>query len=274
MVEFIDALFSYAFLSRALAAGLLISLCAALLGVSMVLRRYSMIGDGLSHVGFGAVALAAAMNLAPLTVAIPVVLVAALLLLRFTGSGKLKGDAAIAMISSVALSIGVIIVAKADGVNIDLNSYLFGSILVISESDLWLSVILAAAMLVLFMGLYSRIFTITFDETFARATGVRTGAFNTLIAVLMAVTIVLGMRMMGSLLISAVIIFPTLSAMRLCRSFKGVTIAAALVAVLGFTIGLIISFVWGTPVGASIVVVNFAIFVITAIIGRIYPEKH
>lgn len=269
MGEFIEALFVYSFLSRALIAGLLICLCAGLLGVSMVLRRYSMIGDGLSHVGFGAVAVAAAMNAAPLAVAIPVVLVSAILLLRLTGKGKLKADAAIAMISSVALSVGTIVIAKADGMNIDLNSYLFGSILVISQEDLWLSVILAAVVLTLFILLYPRIFAVTFDESFARATGMRTGVYNTVIALLMAVTVVLGMRMMGALLISAVIIFPTLSGMKLCGSFRGVTITAAILSVLGFVLGLVSSFVWGMPAGASVVVVHFVLYLAAGLVGLI-----
>ena len=264
MGEFFEALFSYTFLSRALIAGLLISLCASLLGVGMVLKRYSMFGDGLSLVGFGALAVAAVMNVSPLAVAIPVVLLAALILTRFAGNGRLKGDAAIAMISSVALSIGVIVIAKADGINVDLNSYLFGSILVLSQEDLWLSGILCTVVLALFAGLYSRIFAVTFDETFARATGVHAGFYNTVIAVLTAVTIVLGMRMMGALLISAVIIFPALTSMRLCRSFKGVTILSAILSVLCFFAGMMASYFAGTPAGASIVMVQFGIFILAA----------
>ena len=199
---------SYPFLVRALVVGVLVSLCASLLGVSLVLKRYSMIGDGLSHVGFGALAIATALNLAPLAVAVPVVVVAAFLLLRLSQNGKLKGDAAIALLSSSALAIGVMTVSMTSGMNTDVNNYMFGSILSLSSADLRLSLILSAAVLALFVLCYPRIFAVTFDETFSRATGVHTQAYNMLLAVLTAVTIVLGMRMMGAMLLSSLIIFP------------------------------------------------------------------
>ena len=179
---------SYPFLVRALVVGVLVSLCASLLGVSLVLKRYSMIGDGLSHVGFGALAIATALNLAPLAVAVPVVVVAAFLLLRLSQNGKLKGDAAIALLSSSALAIGVMTVSMTSGMNTDVNNYMFGSILSLSSADLRLSLILSAAVLALFVLCYPRIFAVTFDETFSRATGVHTQAYNMLLAVLTAVT--------------------------------------------------------------------------------------
>lgn len=261
-------MFSYHFMQRALVVGVLVSLCAALLGVSLVLKRYSMIGDGLSHVGFGALAVASALGLAPLAVAVPVVIVAAVLLLRLNKSSRVKGDAAIAMISSSALAIGVISVSLTTGMNTEVSSYMFGSILSLSESDAVLSVILSAAVLVLFVLFYPRLFAVTFDEDFSRATGTNTELYNTLLAVLTAVTVVLGMRMMGALLISSLIIFPALSAMRLCRSFKAVVLSSAAISVVCFLIGVVASYFLETPTGASIVVADLAAFALASLIGR------
>ena len=220
-------MFSYHFMQRALIVGVLVSLCAALLGVSLVLKRYSMIGDGLSHVGFGALAVASALNLAPLAVAVPVVVLAAILLLRLRQSAAVKGDAAIAMISSSALAIGVISLSLSTGMNTEVSSYLFGSVLSLSRGDAVFSVLLSLAVIALFVLFYPRIFAVTFDENFSRATGTKTELFNTLLAVLTAITVVLGMRMMGALLISSLVIFPALSAMRVCKSFKAVALCAA-----------------------------------------------
>ena len=180
MFAIIEAMFSYPFLTRALIVGILISLCAALLGVSLVLKRYSMIGDGLSHVGFGALAAAAAMNAAPLYVAIPVVVVAAFLLLRISESGKIKGDSAIALISASALAIGVMIVSLSSGMNTDIYNYMFGSILSMSSGDVTLSVVLSIVVMILFAVFYNRIFAVTFDETFARATGTKASIYDNL----------------------------------------------------------------------------------------------
>ena len=224
MIQGIIEMMSYPFMTRAFLVGSLVALCSALLGVSLVLKRYSMIGDGLSHVGFGAMAIAAAMNAAPLAVAIPIVIVAAVLLLRINSNAKIKGDAAIALISTSSLAIGVMVISLTTGMNTDVYNYMFGSILAMSSDDLKLSVILSVIVLIFF---YHKIFAITFDETFARATGVKAGIYNTLIAVLTAVTIVLGMRMMGALLISSLIIFPALTSMRVCRKFKSVILNSA-----------------------------------------------
>lgn len=260
-------MFSYHFMQRALIVGVLVSLCAALLGVSLVLKRYSMIGDGLSHVGFGALAIASAFNLAPLAVAVPTVVLAAVLLLRLSRSSKVKGDAAIAIISSSALAIGVITVSLTSGMNTEVSSYMFGSVLSLSRGDAVLSVILSAAVLALFILFYPRIFAVTFDETFSRATGTKTEAYNTLLAVLTAVTVVLGMRMMGALLISSLIIFPALSAMRVCRSFRAVVICAALISVVCFVVGVTLSYFLETPTGASIVVTDLVVFGIFSALG-------
>ena len=260
---------SYPFLVRAFLVGVLVSLCAALLGTSLVLKRYSMIGDGLSHVGFGALAIASALGVAPLAVAVPVVVVAAVLLLRVSQSGRVRGDAAIALISSGALAVGVLVISLTSGVNTNVSNYMFGSILTISGSDAVLSVILCAAVLVVFTLFYPRIFAVTFDETFARATGTRAEGYNLLLAILTAVTVVLGMRMMGALLISSLIIFPALSAMRVFRSFRSVTVCSAVLSVVCFTLGMTLSYALETPSGASVVAVNIIAFALFALAGRL-----
>lgn len=272
MTEYISAMFSYPFMQRAFLVGLLVSACASLLGVNLVLKRYSMIGDGLSHVGFGALAAASALQLAPLALAVPVVMLAAVLLIRLGDGGKLKGDAAIAMISTGALAVGVMIVSLTTGMNADLNSYMFGSILAMRREDVALSVLLSLAVLVLYVLFYDKIFAVTFDETFARATGVRTGACNMLLAILTAVTVVLGMRMMGALLISSLIIFPALTAMRVCRHYRSVIFCALGVSLSGFLLGMTISFLYATPVGAGIVVTDIVLYCIFCGIGAL--RKH
>ena len=261
-------MFSYHFMQRALIVGVLVSLCAALLGVSLVLKRFSMIGDGLSHVGFGALAVASALGLAPLAVAVPVVVAAAVFLLRLRKSSRVKGDAAIAIISSSALSIGVITVSLTTGMNTEVSSYMFGSVLSLSRGDAVLSVVLSLAVLALFVLLYPRIFAVTFDEDFSRATGTNAELYNTLLAVLTAVTVVLGMRMMGALLISSLIIFPALSAMRLCRSFRAVVITAAVISVVCFLVGMTASYFLETPTGASIVAADLLAFGLSYGIGN------
>ena len=260
---------SYAFLTRALIVGVLVSLCSALLGVPLVLKRYSMIGDGLSHVGFGALAVAAAANAAPLAVAIPVVVAAAFLLLRLSSSGRIKGDAAIAMISTGALAVGVIVISLSTGMNTETGTSLFGSILAMSDSDVRLSLGIAAAVLILFILFYNPIFAVTFDETFARATGRRAGAYNALLALLTALTVVVGMRMMGALLISGLVIFPALSAMRLCRRFRHVIICASVLSVLCFLAGTVASYALAIPTGASVVCMNILVLLGCYAVGRL-----
>ena len=269
MFDMLSTMLSYHFMQRALIVGVLVSLCAALLGVSLVLKRYSMIGDGLSHVGFGSLAMATAMGLSPMLLTIPVVIVAAFLLLRLSSRGKLKGDAAIAMISTGSLAVGVTVLSSSTGMTSDVNNYLFGSVLAMSPSDVTLSIVLAVAVLVLFFIFYRPIFAVTFDETFARATGGHAEGYNLLLAFLTAVTIVLGMRVMGAMLISSLVIFPALTAMRMCKSFRSVTICAALVSVVCFFIGLCLSYQLSTPAGASVVIVNILAFLIFAAAGRI-----
>ena len=262
MLQSLMEMFSYSFMSRALIVGIPVALCAALLGVSLVLKRYSMIGDGLSHVGFGALAVAAALNLAPLEVAIPVVVLAAFLLLRLSENSKIKGDAAIAIISSSALAIGVIVATLNKGMNTDLNNYLFGSILATTPEDAVFSVILSVFVIILFVLFYHKIFAVTFDENFAKATGTRANVYNLIIALLTALTIVVGMRIMGTLLISSLIIFPSLTSMRLCKTFKTVVLCSAVLSVLCFVVGITASFLYETPTGASIVVANIVAFLL------------
>ena len=256
----ISEMLSYPFLVRALAGGMLVSLCASLLGVSLVLKRYSMIGDGLSHVSFGALSVALAMGWSPLKVSIPVVVLAAFFLLRITESSKLKSDAAIALISASALAIGIIVTSLTTGMTTDVS--MFGSILAMSREDVRLSVVLCLVVLGLFIFCYNKIFAVTFDENFAKATGVRAGAYNVVIAVLTAVTIVLGMRMMGAMLISSLVIFPCLTSMRAFKSFEGVVISSGVLSVLCFLAGMVASYQFSTPAGASIVVVNLIVFLL------------
>ncbi len=267
MLENVIEMFSYPFMVRAFIVGALVALCSSLLGVSLVLKRYSMIGDGLSHVGFGALAVAAALNAAPLAAAIPVVIVAAVLLLRIRGNSRIKGDAAIALISTSSLAVGVMVISMTTGMNTDVYNYMFGSILAMSAGDVRLSVALAVVVLALYIFFYHKIFAITFDETFAQATGVKADLYNTLIAVLTAVTIVLGMRMMGALLISSLIIFPALTSMRVCRTFKSVIINSAVISVVCLIVGITVSYVWATPAGASVVMANIAALLLYSLLG-------
>lgn len=269
MIEIIETMMSYPFMVRALTVGILVSLCAALLGVSMVLKRYSMIGDGLSHVGFAALAAAAATGMAPLKVAIPICILAAFLMLRISENSRLKGDSAVAIVCSGSLAVGVMIISLSSGMNTDVSNYMFGSILSISEDDAVVTRILSVIVIIVFLVFYNRIFAVTFDENFAKATGTRTGVYNMILAILTAVTVVIGMRLMGALLISSLIIFPSLSAMRICKRYKTVMICSVIISVISFVIGISVSFMYSTPAGASIVCVNLAVFLIMVLVGFI-----
>lgn len=277
MFQIIGEMLSYPFLVRAIVVGLLVSLCASLLGVSLVLKRYSMIGDGLSHVSFGALALATAFNLAPLAVSIPIVTLAAFLLLRISENSTIKGDAAIALISTSSLALGVIVISQTTGMNTDVCNYMFGSILAMSKSDVTLSIILGVVVVGLFVFFYHKIFAVTFDENFAKATGTKAGRYNTLIALLTAITIVLGMRMMGSMLISSLIIFPTITSMRLCKTFKSVILSSAVISLVCFFIGITISYHFdargGIPTGASVVAVNIVFLLIFSAIAFVKRRR-
>lgn len=260
--------FSYTFMRNALIGGVLISLCAALLGVCLVLRRFSMIGDGLSHVGFGAIAVAAAAGIAPLKIAVPIVMIAAVCLLRINESGKLNGDSATAVISTGSLAVGVI-AASLSGSNVDLNNYMFGSILAMKSTYVAVSVVLTAVILIMYLLLYNRIFAMTFDESFSKAIGQKTDFYTDLIAVLTAVTVVVGMQMMGALLMSSFIIFPSLIAMRVSKSFQSTVIASAVISVITFIFGLFISFYLNTPAGATVVAVDLTLFIVVGVASRL-----
>ena len=258
-------MFSYPFMQRALIAGVLVSLCAALLGVSLVLKRYSMIGDGLSHVSFGALAIAVALEMTPLYFSIPVVVLAAFFLLRMASHPRWNSDAAIAVMSASSLAIGIIVISRTTGMTTDVDNYMFGSVLAMTREDVALSAVLCIAVLVLFILFYHKLFAVTFDENFSRATGMKVERYNTLLAILTALTIVLGMRMMGAMLISSLVIFPALTATRLFRSFRGVVVCSAVTSVTCFCAGLTASFVLSTPVGASVVAANLGLFLLSCL---------
>ena len=260
MMDIFIEMISYPFMVRAIIVGCLVSLCASLLGTSLVLKRYSMIGDGLSHVGFAALAIAYAFHAEPLTISIPACIAAAFFLLQLKDSAKIKGDSATALLCSGALAIGVMTISLSTGMNTDM----FGSILAMSADDVRLSVILGISVVLLFILFYNRIFAVTFDEPFASATGTRTRLYNMIIAFLTAITIVLGMRMMGALLISSLIVFPSLTAMQLCRQFKTTIILSSVFSVATFMAGLTISYMGSIPTGASIVVTDIVLLFIAA----------
>jgi len=275
MIQKLAEYFTYPFVRYAVIVGLLIALCASLLGVTLVLRRFSFIGDGLSHVAFGTMAVAAVLGISnEMLFTLPATVVCAVILLGMGQNTKIKGDAAIAMLSVGALAIGYLLMnVFSTGPNIsgDVCSTLFGStsILTLNSADVWLCLVLAVVVVVCFVLFYNKLFAITFDESFARATGTKTDLFNLLIAVMSAVIIVLAMNLVGSLLISALIIFPAISAMRIQSSFLGVTIASAILSVVSAFTGIVASILAGTPLGATIVAADIIMFVICWIIGRI-----
>ena len=267
MTQLIEAL-SYPFVQRAIAAGVMISLCAALLGVILVLKQYSLIGHGLGDVGFASTSLAVALGLPVMAVSIPIVVIAACLMF-WSQRSKTGGDTAIGMVATGALSIGVIITAMSSGFNVDVNGYMFGSILAMSREDVIFSVVLSIVILVLFVVFYNRLFLITFDENFAKASGIRVGFYQFLIALLTALTVVMGMRMMGSLLISSLIIFPAVIARKLVVSFKAVAVLSVFLSVICFLAGLILSFEMNLPTGASIVIINLIVLIAVTILNKL-----
>ena len=269
MLNYFFEIFSYDFMLRALLVGTLVSLTASLLGVSLVLKRYSMIGDGLSHVGFGALSIALALNLTPLYVSVPVCVIAAFFLLKLSENSKIKGDSAIALIASSSLAFGVIAASLSSGFSVDVYGYMFGSILAMQPSDVYVSTVLCAVVLAVFILCYHKIFAVTFDSDFAKATGMKTNAYNMLIALLTALTIVVGMRIMGAMLISSLIIFPALTAMRVFKSFRSVIICSAFVSVICFFFGLVISYIAAIPTGASVVAVNLFVFLLFSAAGSL-----
>jgi zinc transport system permease protein len=260
MLELLEELFSLAFVVRAIIVGACVSLCASFLGLPLILRRYSMIGDGLSHVGFGTLAVAIPLGFAPLAVSIPIVILAAFLLLRIRENSKMKGDAAIAIISCSSLAIGVIVMSVTVGMNTDICNYMFGSILAIKQQEVYLCVAISIIILALFIFFYNKIFFVVFDENYAKASGTNIGFYNMLLALLTAVIIVIGMRIMGAMLISSLIIFPALTSMRVFKTFKSVIICSGFLSIICFLLGIVISYIYSTPTGATIVGVNLFSF--------------
>ena len=273
--EKLSVYFDYPFVRYALIVGVLISLCSSLLGVTLVLKRFSFIGDGLSHVAFGAMAVAAVVGLTnDMLLILPVTIICAVLLLRTGQNAKIKGDAAVAMISVGALAVGYLLMnifSTSSNLSGDVCSTLFGStsILTLTQTEVIVCTVLSALSAVMFIFFYNKIFCITFDENFSKATGTKTNVYNLVIAVIIAVIIVLAMNLVGSLLISALVIFPALSAMRVFRSFKAVTIGSAVLSVICSSLGIIISILAGTPVGCTIVAVDIAAFAIFSAVGAV-----
>lgn len=262
-------MFSYGFVIRAFCVGIMVCICSSLLGVPLVLKKFSMIGDGLSHVGFGAMTIALALNVAPLYVAVPVMVISAFALLQLKRA-KIDSDAAIAILSSASIAIGIIAASLSGGMNTDVYGYMFGSILAVSTSDVIVSAILCVIIIAVFVFFYNKIFATTFDAGFAEASGTNTRPFDILYALLTAVTIVIGMRIMGTMLISGLIILPAITSMRLCKRFKTTIIVSLAVSVISFTLGMIASYNLSyIPTGAGIVLANVLFLIVFSIIGRL-----
>ncbi|MDE7273764.1 MAG: metal ABC transporter permease [Lachnospiraceae bacterium] len=275
MIQLLQFYLSYPFVRYALIVGTLIALCASLLGVILVLKRFSYIGDGLSHVAFGALAVATLFDLGNTSIVVmPVTILAAILILRTGQNPKIHGDAAIAMLSVGSLAVGYLVMnlfSTSANISGDVCSTLFGStsILTLTKAEVWLCVVMSVIVVAIFIFLYNRIFAVTFDENFARATGLKAGAYNNLIAIVTAVIIVLAMNLVGSLLISALVIFPALSAMRIIQNFKGVVIYAAVISVFCALVGIGLSILFSTPVGSTIVAAEIVVFFINCLAGKI-----
>jgi len=272
MIIFTDLIqiMSRDYFKTALIVGLCMSLSASLLGVSLVLKKHSMIGDGLSHVGFGAVALAACLGWAPLAFAIPVVILSSFLILFLAEKSKVFGDSAIAVFSTLALAIGYAAIEVGEGVSFNVSAYLYGNILGVSDTEKVLSIILAIVVIVTFIFLYHKIFSVTFDPIFSKSTGTHTSAINILISILTSLMVVIGMKLIGALLITSLIIFPTLASRQIFKTFKNVTVFAILSSIIGFLFGLLLAItIIDMPIGSAIVFSNFIICVIAFIIGKL-----
>lgn len=259
-------MWQYQFMVKALAVGVVLAVTAGLIGVSLVLRRKAMIGDGLSHVGFGAFAIATVIGVMPLQMALPIVILAAILILQVNQKSKVDADALIAMLSAGALAVGTLVISVVKGVNTDINNYLFGSILALDDFDVVAGVIFSLVVILFFIVKYHEIFAMTFDENFAKSIGLKTERLNTIFAILCAVVVVLGMRLVGALLISSLIIFPTVTAMQVVKSFKAVVFTSVLVSVFCMVMGIIFSYFVATPTGAMIVIFNVMAFLLAKVV--------
>ena len=278
IIEKLQMYFQFDFVRRAFVVGILVALCAALLGVILVLKRFSFIGDGLSHVAFGAMAVAGVVGVTnEMVIVMPVTIACAVILLCSSENSKIKGDAAVALISVSALALGYLVlnvfssVTNSSNISGDVCSALFGStsILTLSKAEVWLCVGLAVAVIVMYVVFYNKIFAMTFDQNFARATGTKVKTYNAIVAVITAVIIVLAMNLVGSLLISALVIFPALSAMRVFKSFLSVTVCSAVISVVCAVLGLLTAILFGTPIGSTIVAVDLVCFGIFSAVGAI-----
>ncbi|MDY2839745.1 MAG: metal ABC transporter permease [Treponema sp.] len=275
MIQTLTQYFSFSFVRYAFIVGILIALCSSLLGVTLVLKRFSFIGDGLSHVAFGGIAIASVLNLSNnMYLVLPVTILSAVLLLRTGKNKKIQGDAAVAMISVGSLALGYLLMnifSTSSNLSGDVCSTLFGStsILTLTKGEVWLCAGLSVIVIIAFILFYNKIFAVTFDEDFAQAIGTHASIYNLVIAIIIAIIIVLAMNLVGSLLISALVIFPALSAMRIFKSFKSVTICSAVISVFCAVTGLLIAVLAGTPVGSTIVAINIAGFAICSLAGVI-----
>ena len=265
MMKEVMELLTYPFIQKALICGISISVCAAILGVILVLKQYSLIGHGLADVGFGSLALALAVGLPPMSVAIPLVIAASFFIMMYGQRRGLGGDAAIGIMSTSFLAFGVIITKLSGGVNKDIVDYMFGSILSVTTTDAILSIALGIFVLLLFVIFYNRLFLVTYDENYAKAAGINVSFYQFLISFMTALTVVMGMKMMGTLLISSLIIFPAITARKICKGFKSLVITSAVTSVICFVSGVVISFVLELPVGASVVLSNVAVMVLVNI---------
>lgn len=259
-------MWQYQFMVKALVVGVVLAVTAGLIGVSLVLRRKAMIGDGLSHVGFGAFAIATVIGIMSLQFALPIVILAAILILQVNQKSKVDADALIAMLSAGALAVGTLVISVVKGVNTDINNYLFGSILALDDFDVVVGVIFSLVVILFFIVKYHEIFAMTFDENFAKSIGLKTERLNTIFAILCAVVVVLGMRLVGALLISSLIIFPTVTAMQVVKSFKAVVFSSVVVSVFCMVMGIIFSYFVATPTGATIVIFNVMAFLVANVV--------
>ncbi len=253
---------------RGIFVGLLASIAFSLLGVNLVLKRYSMIGDGLSHIAFGAMSVAAVLGFAPLAFSVPIVIVSSILLLYVRGRQNIGGDASIAIVSSSAMAIGICAVSLSGGVSVSVSDYLFGSIVAISRTDALVCVPVLLIVIAVYLLFYNKIFAVTFDEGFAKVSGVKSRLYEGLIAILVSLTVVVGMRIIGTLLVSGLIIFPALSAMKVSRSYRSTVIISVVISLICFVAGTLFSIFLGTPVGASVIIVNGVIFLLCSLIGK------
>ncbi|MBC7088180.1 MAG: metal ABC transporter permease [Tissierellales bacterium] len=269
IIETINEAMSFVFMQRAMLVGIFIAVISSVLGSFLVLKRYSLIGDGLAHVSFATVSLGLALGISPLFISLPIVILASILIMKLNEKASLNGDASIGMVSSFSIALGVVIASKSQGFNIDVNSYLFGSILAINKLDSYLSVIMSIVMILLVYIFYQDLLAVTFDEEFSKVSGVNTSLTNYMLSILTSITIVLGMRVLGTLLISSLIIFPTISSMQIARSFKSLQIIGVFISVFSMAFGLIFSYILNIPSGPSIVIMNTLVFIVLYVIGKV-----